>query len=297
MSFTSIIRRGIRFLAVKGVFDWMSDETYLKMKYWACLGRQLDLSNPHTFNEKLQWIKLYDRNPRYTDMVDKYEAKKIAAELIGEKYIVPTLGVWDSFDEIDFSKLPNQFVLKCTHDSGGLSICKDKSKFNIEAAKAKINRSLKRNYYLQSREWPYKNVRPRIIAEEYMEDTDSGELADYKFYTFAGRVKAMFISSGRQGTGTKADYFDEDFNYLDFTWGYPHADRRPQKPERFEEMKRLAEILSKDTIELRVDFYQVNGKVYFGEMTFFDGSGFDGFDPYCWDEVFGGWIKLPNRNN
>lgn len=289
----SFIRKVIRYLAARGFFDWMPDEQYIKLKYWACIGRCLSLKNPTSYNEKLQWIKLNDRKCIYTKMVDKFEAKKMAADIIGSEHIIKTLGVWDRFDDIDFSLLPKQFVLKCTHNSGGLVICHDKDELDIDVARMKINHFMKRNYYLQSREWPYKNVKPRIIAENYMEDSFTGELVDYKFFTFDGKVKAMFISSGRQGEGTRADYFDADFNFLDFTWGYPHAMIRPEKPTCFEEMKNYAEMLAKGTIELRVDFYQVDGKVFFGEMTFFDGGGFENFDPYSWDIKFGSWINLP----
>lgn len=283
-------------LAAKGWFKTMDDETYLKLMFQARMGRKLDLKNPKTFNEKLQWLKLYDRKPEYSTMVDKYEAKKYVAERIGEEYIIPTLGVWDAFDEIDFSALPNQFVLKCTHDSGGLVICKDKASFDVLEARRKINKSLKNDYYLWGREWPYKNVKHRIIAEKYMEDTKTSELRDYKIFTFDGVAKALFIASNRQTGKTTADYFDMDFKPLDFTWGYPHSQILPSKPECFEEMVKSAERLAEGTAELRVDFYEVNGKAYFGEMTFFDGSGFDKFNPEEWDAKFGKLIKLPISN-
>ena len=226
-------------------------------------------------------------------MVDKYEAKKWVTEKIGDEYIIPTLGVWDTFDEIDFAQLPNQFVLKCTHDSGGLVICKDKKTLDKAKAKKKIEASLKRNYFVVGREYPYKAVKPRIIAEKYMEDISTQELRDYKIFTFDGIAKALFIVSNRQSGMTTADYFDIDFKPLDFTWGYPHSKVLPSKPKSFEQMVKAAECLAKGTVELRVDFYEVNGKAYFGEMTFFDGSGFDTFDPEEWDEKFGNLIKLP----
>lgn len=283
-------------LCSKGFFNWMSDEMYLKMRYKKKLGRKLDLDNPHTYNEKLQWLKLHDRRPEYTMMVDKYEAKKYVADRIGEQYIIPTLGVWNSFDEIDFDTLPNQFVLKCTHDSGGLVICKDKKVFDRDAARKKINKSLANNYYLHGREWPYKNVKHRIIAETYMEDTQTQELRDYKFFTFDGVAKALFIATERQTQGeeTKFDFFDMDFQHLDFTNGHPNAGVKPEKPQNFNEMKRLAEILSEGIPHLRVDFYEVNGRTYFGELTFSHWSGMTPFEPEKWDEIFGNWIKLPD---
>ncbi|WP_313344617.1 ATP-grasp fold amidoligase family protein [Lacrimispora sp.] len=288
-----LVRKGIKRLAYSGCLNWLPDKIYLKILFRAHLNKKLDLKNPKTFNEKLQWLKLYDHNPIYTTMVDKYEVKRYVAKLLGEEYVIPTLGVWNHFDEIDFDILPDQFVLKCTHDSGGLVICKDKSKFDKASAKKKIEKSLKTNYYWSGREWPYKNVKPRIIAEKYMEDSDSQELTDYKIFTFDSIVKALFIVSGRQEGETKADYFDAEFNHLDFTWGYPNADICPTKPKTFDFMVNAAEKLAKDTSELRVDFYEVNGKAYFGELTFFDGSGFDEFNPGVWDEKFGTWIKLP----
>ena len=194
--FLSIVSKSLIIykMGIKGWIKGFDDETYLKLMYWAKMGKKLNLDNPVTFNEKLQWLKLHNQNPEYSKMVDKYEAKKWVAERIGDEYIIPTLGVWDSFDEIDFNQLPNQFVLKCTHDSGGLVICKDKNHFDKAKARKKIEASLKRNYFLVGREYPYKAVKPRIIAEQYMEDTATRELRDYKIFTFDGIAKALFIS-------------------------------------------------------------------------------------------------------
>ena len=175
-------------------FNWMSDEQYLKIAFWARMGKWPNIDNPKSFSEKLQWIKLHDRNPLYTKLVDKYEVKPIVAKKIGDEYIIPTIGVWDSVEDIDFDSLPNQFVLKCTHDSGGLVICKDKSKLDRNAAKKKLATCLKHSFYWGMREWPYKDVKPRVIAEQYMED-ETGELRDYKFFCFDGEVKALFIAS------------------------------------------------------------------------------------------------------
>lgn len=271
----------------------ISDKCLLKCLYRARMGKKLNLKDPRTYNEKLQWLKLYDRKPIYTKMVDKYEVKEYVAEKIGAEYIIPTLGVWDRFEEIDFEKLPEQFVLKCTHDSGGLVICKNKNCFDYEAAKRKINASLKRNYYWSTREWPYKNVKKRIIAETYMEDTKTGELPDYKFFAFDGKVKAMFIATERQSVDeTKFDFFDENFNHLPFTNGHPNAEKMPEKPTCFEEMKTLSEKLSVGIPQVRVDFYEVNGKVYFGELTFFHWGGTMPFEPEEWDDKFGREITL-----
>ena len=283
------------FLAQKGFYDKLDDKVYLERLYEAKMGKKLNLENPRTFNEKLQWLKLYDRKPIYTTMVDKCDAKKYVANIIGDQYIIPTLGVWNRFEDIVFSELPNQFVLKCTHDSGGLVICKDKTRFNYSKAAGKINKALKSNYYLSGREWPYKEVKPRIIAEQYMEDSTTKELRDYKFFAFDGAVKALFIASERQTIGceTKFDFFDESFNHLDFTNGHPNATKTIEKPKCFDEMKMLASKLSKGIPHVRVDFYEVDGKVYFGEMTFSHWSGFVPFDPPKWDDIFGSWITLP----
>ena len=230
-------------------------------------------------------------------MVDKIEAKKYVARIIGKEYIIPTLGVWDRYEDIDFRKLPNQFVLKCSHDSGGLVICRDKAKFDSNAAKRIINKSLKHNFFWYGREWPYKNVKPRILAEKYMEDESTSELKDYKFFCFNGVVKALFIASDRfvPNEETKFDFFDANFKHLPFTNGHPNANIVPKRPESFIEMKKLAEQLSQKIPHLRVDFYEVNGKIYFGELTFSHWSGLVPFNPEMWDNKFGSWIKLPEK--
>ena len=281
-------------LGHRGWFNWMDDAKYLKMIYRIKMKESLDLEHPQTYNQKLQWLKLYDRKPVYTQMVDKCEAKKYAASIIGQEHIIPTLGVWERFEDIDFDKLPNQFVLKCTHDSGGLVICKDKSKLNKEKARKLISSCLKHNYYWGLREWPYKNVKPRIIAEQYMED-ESGELKDYKFFCFDGEAKAMFIATDRSNPKeeTKFDFYDMDFNHLPFTNGHPNATKTIEKPRGFEEMKNLAAKLSKGIPHVRVDLYDINGHIYFGEMTFSHWSGLVPFVPAEWDTTFGSWIKLP----
>ena len=269
---------------------------YLKKVYRHNTGMKLDLDDPKTYNEKLQWLKLYDRRPEYTDMVDKCEAKKYVAGRVGEEYIIPTYGVWNSFDEVDFDSLPDQFVLKCTHDSGGIVFCTDKAAFDKEKAKEKINIYLKRNYYSQGREWPYKNVPPRIIAEKYMVDESGYELKDYKFFAFDGEVKAMFIATDRNAkTDTCFDFFDKNFNHLPFTNGHPNAAVTPKKPQHYELMVELAEKLSRGLPQARIDFYNINGKVFFGEITFFHWGGFMPFKPEKWDYTFGSWIKLPKK--
>lgn len=273
-----------------------NDEIFLKMK-WKVSGMQypLNLNEPKSFNEKLQWLKLYDRKPIYTTMVDKVDAKKYVASIIGEEYIIPTIAVWNNVNEIDWDVLPNQFVMKCSHDSGGIVICNDKSKLNIKKAIHTMKKGLKRHYFWQNREWPYKDVKPRIIVEKYMEDKKTGELRDYKFFCFDGVVKALYVASDRQKKGeeTKFDFFDEKYNHIPFVNAHPNASIVPEKPSRFEDMKYLASKLSKGFPHLRVDFYEMNGNIYFGELTFFHMSGMAPFEPVEWDYKFGEWIHLP----
>lgn len=272
---------------------FVPDKWYLKLQYHCFFGKPLNLEAPKTFNEKLLWMKLYDRRPEYTTMVDKYAVKQYVADIIGEEYIIPTLGVWDKPEDIEWEKMPKQFVVKCTHDSGGLVICRDKSKLNKDAAIKKLHASLKRNYYKSSREWPYKNVPHRIIAEKYMEDTSAGELPDYKFFCFDGVVKALFIGTER-GTGdVKFDFYDADFNHLDLVQIHPMSGKKLPKPQHFEKMKELASKLSKGLPQVRVDFYNINGDIYFGELTLFHHGGVVPFHPESWDYTFGNWIKLP----
>lgn len=276
---------------------FVNPEKYIPHVFELRMGKLPNLDAPQTYNEKLCWMKLYYHNPLFTKLVDKYEVKDYVAEKIGSQYIIPTIVVWDRVEDIEWDKLPNQFVLKCTHDSGGLVICKDKSKLDIAKAKKKLNHSLKKNYYYDGFEWPYKDVKPRIIAETYMEDTKTQELRDYKFFCFDGEVKALFIATERQKVGedVKFDFFDADFNHLPFRQGHENAAVLPEKPICFEEMKRLAAVLSEGLPHARIDFYEVDGKIYFGEITFFHHGGWTRFDPEEWDYTFGSWIKLPEK--
>lgn len=276
---------------------WMSDKFFLKILYRLNFRKKLNLKNPHTFSEKLQWLKLYNRRPEYTVMVDKIKAKDYVASIIGDGYIIPTLGVWGNPDDIDFAKLPERFVLKCNHNSGtGMYICKDKSKMDVEKVKAELQKGLQEDYYIKNREWPYKDVERRIFAEAYMED-EFGELRDYKFFCFDGEVKALFIATDRSKGehAVRFDFFDENYNHLPFTNGHPNASVLPKKPIMFEEMKNLASKLSKGFPHVRIDFYEVGTQIYFGEMTFFHWSGMKPFVPEEWDYKFGSWIKLPSK--
>ena len=278
----------------------MEDEEYIKKMFKLKMGYELDLEHPKTYNEKLQWLKLNYQNPDCVVMVDKHLSKQYVAERIGEEYVVPLYGVWDSFDEIDFNSLPEQFVLKTTHDCGGVVVCKDKNTFDKANAKAFLEKHLAHEYFYHCREWPYKQVKPRILAEKFMKDskdqTEEG-LTDYKFFCFDGEPKAMFIATDRAKANveTKFDFFDMDFNHLPFTNGHPNSEKTIGKPEQFELMIELSRKLSERLPHVRVDFYESEGKIYFGELTFFHWGGFVPFEPKEWDERFGEWIVLPDK--
>ena len=276
------------------IMNIVPDKLYLLLLYYYHFHKFPNLKNPQTYNEKLQWLKLYDRRPEYTLMVDKFLVKDYVSKIIGEEYIIPTIGVWDSIDEIDWEGLPNQFVLKWNHDSGSIVICKDKKTIDKEQAIKILKRNEHSSGFWYGREWPYKDVQPRIIAEKYMEDED-GELKDFKFFCFNGETKAMFIATDRYNKKeeTKFDFFDSDFNHLPFTNGHPNATRPIKKPQNFELMKELAGKLSVGYPHIRVDFYEIRGKVYFGELTLYHWSGFVPFKPSKYDTLFGDWIVLP----
>ena len=258
--------------------------------------RPLRLDPPMTFNEKLQWLKLYDRHKSYSRLVDKYEVKDYIANLIGKDYIIPTYGVWDNVNSIDFKSLPQQFVIKCTHDSQSFIICTDKTSFNIEKAKKKLKKALKYNkWYLNGREYPYKNLKPRIIAEQYLVDESGKELKDYKFFCFDGEPKVLLIVSGR-GSDQRQDFYDMQFNLLPFhRINHPNSNINWEPPKNFDKMIDLAKQLSVGFPHIRVDFYNINGKIYFGELTFFSGGGNMRFEPDEWDSILGSWIKLPEK--
>ena len=273
-----------------------SDETYLKIMYRLYLGRSLNLKKPKRFNEKIQWLKIHGRKPINVVMADKYAVKEYIKDHIGEQYVIPLLGVWDRPEDIDFSKLPERFVIKCNHNSAtGLYICRDKSQLDEKAVKKGLRKGLRQDYYLASREKAYKIPR-KIIAEEYMEDTETQELRDYKFFCFDGKPKILYVAAGRKKVGESLsfDFFDMDYNHLPLTnGGLPNAKVTPKKPKCFEEMKQLATQLSKGMPHVRIDFYEVNGRVYFGEFTFSHEGGLSTFQPDEWDYKLGEMISLP----
>ena len=280
--------------AALGLYISMPDRDYLERKFEALMGAPLHLDAPQTFNEKLQWLKLYDRRPEYTMMVDKYRVREYIAQKIGAEYLIPLLGVWDSPDEIDFAALPEQFVLKCNHNSGlGMCICKDKSTLDLRKVRRELRKGLRQDYYLPGREWPYKDVPRKIIAEKFMIDNDVNELRDYKFFCFRGEVKCFKVDFDRF-IDHRANYFDPNGNPMPFGEVVcpPKPDKQLVLPENLGKMISLAEKLSGDIPFLRVDFYNVQGRIYFGELTFSPASGMGKFIPEAWDAILGSWLRL-----
>ncbi len=280
-------------LARFGLFNWMDDTTYLKMIYRCHTGCKLDLSEPLTFSEKIQWLKLHDRNERYIDLVDKIKVKDIVANIIGREYIIPTIGTWNTFDEINFDTLPNQFVLKCNHDSGSVVICTDKASFDIKAAKSILSHRLKKNAYYIGREWPYKYVKKKILAEQYLSDTGR-ELIDYKFYCFNGIPRFCQVITNRH-TNETIDFFDMNWEHQPFvglTQSANNSNDQICKPLNYEKMINFSKKLGANTIFSRIDFYEVKGQLFFGEITFYPTSGFGCFRPAMWNTVMGNLIKI-----
>ncbi len=275
------------------LLSFIPDNIYLRIMFLLKSKKILHLKNPKTFNEKLQWLKLNDKNPAYTRMVDKFEVKNIISDKIGNDYIIPTIGIYDNFEEIDFNKLPNQFVMKCTHDSGGLVICKDKKKLDINAARKKINSSLKYNYFYGGREYPYKNVKRRVLIEKYMEDDKTKELRDYKFFCFDGKVKFFKVDFNRN-TKHQANYYDTKLNLLKFGEKVcpPDYEKIIEFPTCIDNMIELSNKLSSGFKFVRIDLYCSNNKIFFGEFTLYPASGFGRFIPNEWDNRIGELIVL-----
>lgn len=266
----------LKALGRRNLLNWMSDKLYVKLLYRFHEGRSLNLENPKLLNEKLQWLKLYDHNPLYTELVDKYKVKKVISKIIGEEYIIPTLGVWDKAEDIDFHKLPNSFVLKTNHDSHSLFLCKDKSLCDIDRVIKKLNKALKRNGFWYGREWPYKNVNPKIIAEPYIENDDGTSLIDYKFYCYGGKPIYFMCSYGEAEHNVINHKFDMSLKSIDHLFKEKPAIEASDIhiPENIGQMIEIVKKLCKDFQHIRVDLYNVDGKIYFGEMTFYSSAGF-----------------------
>ena len=328
LDITKIPRKYLSYLMECGLLNHMDDEKYLKLMWLIRMGRPIDLDHPRTFNEKLQWLKLHDHNPQYTMMADKYEAKKFVEERVGKEYVVPNYGVWDHFDDIDFESLPNQFVLKTTHDNAGIVVVKDRDTFDRKAAKEILESHLKQNHYYNTREWAYKNIKPRIIAEKLLENSDKSELLDYKVSCFNGEPHFTYIQAR---TCTDPDklltnnnnkgcfkfsqialefkirrylndieiitYYDNNYNIIPCSNSDgPSLVNPDRKPINFDKMLDLSRKLSKDIPHVRVDFYEVDGKLYIGELTFYTSAGFADFTPDEYNYKFGDLIKLPEPN-
>lgn len=290
-----IAKKVIIYLGNSGLFNWLPDRLFLQIMYRVRTGESLNLKNPVKFNEKLQWIKLYCHKDEYSRMVDKFEVRDFIKEKLGEGLLIPLIGVYDNFDQIDFEELPNKFVLKCTHDSGGIVICRNKKSFSIEDAKKKINKSMRKNYFYHAREYPYKSVVPRIIIEEYLVDESNFELKDYKIWCFNGEPKFIAVHSGR-GLKEKMeqDFFDLEWRKMNarFSKNVPLT-TEVSKPETLKEMIDYSKKLSCGMPFVRIDFYDINGELFFGEITFFPNSGWANFSPNEHNYHMGEWIELP----
>lgn len=288
-------------ILVKVGWDYLApflpDLFFTKVKFRLEMGYWMDFKNPVTYNEKLQWLKFNDIHPEYSKLVDKIEVKKIVSDRIGSQYVIPTISIFNNLEEIDWDNLPNQFVLKASNDSGGVIVCKDKNRLNVPAAMLKLKKDGNRDYSQINKEYPYKNVPHRYLAEAYMEDESGVELKDYKFFCFDGKVKFLFVATGRQQGDTRFDFFDTDFNHLHIINGHPNADIEPARPANFEKMIEIAERLSEGIRHVRVDLYNINGAIYFGEMTFFHWSGIVPFEPSEWDRKFGEYLNINKINN
>lgn len=288
-----IKNRELRLQLIK-LLSFVPSAPYLKMVYRIKTGEKLHLKNPVGFNEKLNWLKLNHIHPGYTQLVDKLAVRDYIREKIGEDYLFPLLGSWDSFDDIDFDALPDKFVLKCNHDSGSVKLITDKSKMDKAALKAFFERRLATNAYCLGREYPYKDVPPKMMAEAFMEAPDGGGINDYKFFCFQGKPKLLFVATDR-ATDVRFDFFDMDFQHLDIVNIHEQSGKEIQKPSCFEEMKSLAETLSQGMEFVRIDLYEIGGRVYFGEFTFFHGGGFYLFHPAHWENDLGDLLPLEQQ--
>ncbi len=306
MGLKKLIRCGLRYLRSSdyrfiiysdyfGFGASIPDEAFIRRKFKAKMGYELNLENPVTFNEKLQWLKLNNRRPEYSRFADKYRVRDYVAEKIGKDYLVPLIGVWDDPDEIDFDALPDRFALKCNHNSGiGTCICHDKSKLDLKYVKKRLRYGLSKNYFYRSREWPYRDIPRKIIAEELLDDP-SGDLKDYKMMCFNGEMKCCLLCFERNEIGARKTFFDRQWNIMPFNRKNGDWTNDTPIPPRYDEMIKMAETLAEGFPFIRVDFYNIEGRIYFGEMTFFPNGGFEGFVPKEWDEKLGSWLTLPEK--
>ena len=289
----------LSYIIASGIFNGVSDRKYIEAYFKAKLKYKPDLDNPKTLCEKLNWLKLYNRRPEYTSMVDKYKVKQYVASKIGKEHVVPLLGVWNKYEEIDFSKLPDQFVLKCTHD-GGPVVCSNKASFDIEKYRKVFHKKLKTGYYYQSREWPYKNVERRIIAEEYIPTLGHRDSTEYKITVCNGKVKMITVCTGIAHASLEErnnDHFDCDWNVIPMYAYYKPSGKKISRPDNLDEIIEISEKLAGDVPYIRVDLYDVDGHIYFGELTFFTWGGWIEFNPPEYDLIMGDWVALPSKYN
>ncbi len=278
---------------IKNLLKILPDKLYLQLMYFKHFRKFINFNNPKNFNEKIQYLKLKYRSNELTEMADKYKVKQYVSKLIGNEYVIPTLGVWSTTEEINFNELPKKFVLKCNNDSGGVVICKDKQALNIEETKKFLNSRLNNNGFWYGREWPYKNIKPCIIAEKYMENNGQNELIDYKFFCFNGQPKVVLVCSERFASNNMCKtYFDENWNLLNIMEANHRIDKEQKKPQSFEKMKTISQKLAKGMPFVRIDFYEIEGSLYFGEITFFPASGLEKFKPEKWNNIFGDMIDI-----
>lgn len=291
-----ILPSAFSYFARSKVSHLLPDKLYLKLQYRVNVGKRLNLKEPHTFNEKLQWLKLYNRNPMYTEMVDKYAVRDFVSKKIGEEYLVPLIGAWDDPNDINFESLPRQFVLKCNHDSGSVIICKNKDEFNKTYAVKKLGKKLKRDMFYWSREWPYKNIKRKIICEKFMKDREFDVLNVFKILNFNNGEQIIQVIQDDKMPNESIDYFDSQWNRLDMRQNFPNSKNPLPKPKTLDKMLDLAQRLSAGFPFLRTDFYEINGKVYFSEFTFFSDAGMCRFTPKEWDDELGNRIDITKLN-
>ncbi|MBR5900435.1 MAG: glycosyl transferase [Clostridia bacterium] len=291
MDYKKIFKKREMRLKLINCLRFIPTKPYLKMVYKIKTGKKLNLKNPVGFNEKLNWLKVNDVHPEYTDYVDKIKVREIVKQKLGEDICFPLLGQWEKYQDIDFNALPDKFVLKCNHDSGSVKVIKDKSQINHSEFKKFFNSRLKINPFAIGREYPYKKVKPMIMAEKFMTPDNASDIEDYKFFCFNGKPEIMFIATERS-IDCKFDFFDMDFNHLDIVNIHPQSGKEIKKPENFDKMKEIAQKLSQGIKFARIDLYEIEGKIYFGEYTFFHGGGFWLFSPVEWERKLGDLINV-----
>ena len=280
--------------------SFLPNKMYLQLFYFCTTGQFINFRNPKGFCEKQQWLKVHDQCGEYSKLVDKLAVREHIDAVLGEGHLFPLLGKWERFEDIDFDSLPDQFVIKCNHDSGSTKVISSKAELTPEKLaemKRFYTKRLKRDFFFAGREYPYKGIRPYMIVEKLMIDEKQPEksIEDYKFFCFNGEPRVMFIATDRR-TDCRFDFFDMDFQHLDIVNIHPNSDKPIPKPAMFEEMKEIAATLSKGMRFVRIDLYELNGNIYFGEYTFFHGGGFRLCEPPEWERKLGDWIELPEAD-